>query len=730
MSAPAGYTRLGVVGYSMKGAYNPTATYNQYNTVTYQGNTYYCKVDNTSSIAPTNTSYWGIVAEVPVATTSTPGKVKPDGTTVTIDNDGTIHASSSGHTIVDASGTTVPTEPAIQFVGANLSDDDTNHRTVVTVPIMTGATSQAAGASGEAPAPSAGDQEKVLKGNATWDNLDITEIEPTSGATEGQVVMVDSNGAFTVGDAPKGVIYGTSSTASATAAKVVTTTGGDFALYVGATVIIKFTNGNTADNPTINVDNTGAKAIYLNGTALEDELAENGVYQFSYNGTQFDLVGGAGGGGSASIVQIPVQDTSATYTYDGTVQHIAWTGTVDTANIVFTNDSATNAGTYTCTATLKNASAVWTDLTNAPKTFTWTIDKATGSITVAPTSTTLDADHLTKTIAVAWTGDGSVGVASSDTTVATVSPVSLNSAGNVTVTATQKTGTVTITATLAAGTNYTGATATCTVTCSFLVLKTFAAATEEEILQMVQAADAGQIDLYEDAGWRVGQERTVSLAAINASGTYDGASWSVGESQTAQTITLVLMHRGTIELVDSVLNKNGTTRTTCSFVVGVKNSLGTFGYMNSTNTNTGSWRDSARRGWCNGGFRQALPSNLRSAFKKFKCITGDSNSTATGAANITTQDYFALPAGKEVFNGGSSTSYSTDNEASALTQFTWYETTSNRIKTQGDNGSACNWWERSPGYSAATSFCYVNHNGTATYYGASGTYGLSPFGCL
>ena len=262
---------------------------------------------------------------------------------------------------------------------------------------------------------------------------------------------------------------------------------------------------------------------------------------------------------------------------------------------------------------------------------------------------------------------------------------------------------------------------------TFYTLKTFATATEQEIVDMVSEADAGNIDLYDDAGWRVGQERSVSLSAINSSGTYDSVTWSVGESQAAQTATLVLMHKGLYELVNPVLDKQGQARTTCSFVVGLKNCLSAKGYMNGTATNSGSWNGCARRNWCNGGFRQALPSDLRSCFKKFKCITGDYNNTPSGGTNITSQDYFALPAEKEIF--GSNT-WSTTNETNALTQFEWYQNTANRIKKQGDSGSACIWSERSPGNYSSSDFCFVLTDGDANGGGAQGANGISPFGCL
>ena len=102
---------------------------------------------------------------LPEATTSTLGGVKPDGTTITVDNDGTIHGAQSlptggtsgqvlkkksatnydvewadesgggggggGHTIVDTDGTAVAQENKLQFKGLSVTDDSTNGTTKV-----------------------------------------------------------------------------------------------------------------------------------------------------------------------------------------------------------------------------------------------------------------------------------------------------------------------------------------------------------------------------------------------------------------------------------------------------------------------------------------------------------------------------------------------------------------------------------------------------------------------
>ena len=84
--------------------------------------------------------------------------------------------------------------------------------------------------------------------------------------------------------------YGSCSTAAGTAAKVVSCTG--FTLGTGAKITVKFTVTNTAANPTLNVNNTGAKAIYYRGSAISTgHLAANRTYTFVYNGTQYELIG-------------------------------------------------------------------------------------------------------------------------------------------------------------------------------------------------------------------------------------------------------------------------------------------------------------------------------------------------------------------------------------------------------------------------------------------------------
>lgn len=88
--------------------------------------------------------------------------------------------------------------------------------------------------------------------------------------------------------------FGTCSTAAATAAKTVTIDfSGTLTLFAGLTVYIKFTNSNTATNPTLNVNGTGAVAIMSRGTrpAASGAWDSGSVVILTYDGTYWQISG-------------------------------------------------------------------------------------------------------------------------------------------------------------------------------------------------------------------------------------------------------------------------------------------------------------------------------------------------------------------------------------------------------------------------------------------------------
>lgn len=222
----------------------------------------------------------------------------------------------------------------------------------------------------------------------------------------------------------------------------------------------------------------------------------------------------------------------------------------------------------------------------------------------------------------------------------------------------------------------------------------WAEGTDEEIVNLIAAADAGHIDLYEDAGWRVGDTRTIHLNAMDAN--------YVDDPIPDQTGTIVLMDRNCYELVDPVKSKDGSTRTTCSFVVGWKELLTDgkdreHGVMHDVTTEHLTWDSCNRRKWCNDTFRSAVPESIRNIFKKFKVKSV--NQTRDNI--LISEDYFSLFAIQEICgtyednNGKPASDLTYDVETNILKHIEWYKNTSNMIKIRCPGGTAANYWTRS-----------------------------------
>lgn len=229
--------------------------------------------------------------------------------------------------------------------------------------------------------------------------------------------------------------------------------------------------------------------------------------------------------------------------------------------------------------------------------------------------------------------------------------------------------------------------------------------TDEQIAAMVAALDAGTLSV-EDTGWAVGDERTVHLSAMDATG--------VGESHAEQNVVLVLGNAGGKYFEDG---------TECHFVVLQKDSLNEAGYMNSSSANSGGWEGCARRAWCNDVYSAAIPAALLPIFKRFKNISGVGGGASSGTQE--SADLFALAGEGEIFG---SRTYAFADEVSAETQFEWYKTSANRVKKR--SGSASDWWERSARSGRSDFFCIVASGGNADFNYADTAYGLAPFGCI
>lgn len=102
-------------------------------------------------------------------------------------------------------------------------------------------------------------------------------------------------------------LYGVCSTAANTAAKTVTISDFD-TLIEGITVHVRFTNFNSAANPTLNVSGTGAYPIYYSSSVTPTDAITwkaGEVVSLTFDGTGFGINGGAVSG-SGSIDLTPL----------------------------------------------------------------------------------------------------------------------------------------------------------------------------------------------------------------------------------------------------------------------------------------------------------------------------------------------------------------------------------------------------------------------------------------
>ena len=136
-------------------------------------------------------------------------------------------------------------------------------------------------------------------------DVDLTSLSDgqTLSWDANQQLWVNVNSASTPTPQGLGFGYGTCSTEASTTAKAVSVDG--FTLTKNGYASIKFVN-DVPSSATLNINSTGAKAIYYGGQAISANIISGGdVATFVYDGTQYVLVAidqTGGGGGSISTL--------------------------------------------------------------------------------------------------------------------------------------------------------------------------------------------------------------------------------------------------------------------------------------------------------------------------------------------------------------------------------------------------------------------------------------------
>lgn len=432
-----------------------------------------------------------------------------------------------------------------------------------------------------------------------------------------------------------------------------------------------------------------------------------------------------------TIDNVPSQ--SGSLTYNGGAQSPTWSNYNTTYMTIGGTTSGTNAGSYSATFT-PTTDYRWSDGTTTAKTVSWSIGKATGTLTVSPNSIELSPSNLSDTFTIGGNHDGTISVVSNNTGIATVS----RSGNTVTVNnVNQTTGNTTITVSCTAGTNYTAPSSqSVTVEAKFVS----SVLNENDWSVIKSVADASQGANY----WAVGDRKavtvngTVGTQAIN--GTYyvyilgfDHNSSREGTGITFGTFKTALSGGTDICLVDSHYNDYSTG--------GQK----WFNMNHSSNTNSGGWKGCDLRydvlGSTNsnnndagtttatspvsGTLMAALPSDLRAVMKPMNIYTDNTGGGSNTASYVTKSvDYLPLLAEYEIFG---TRSYANSAEQNYQAQYQYYKNGNSKVKYRhSSTSSTAYWWERSPFCNGSLSFCYVNAGGSANYYNARYSYGLAP----
>lgn len=432
-----------------------------------------------------------------------------------------------------------------------------------------------------------------------------------------------------------------------------------------------------------------------------------------------------------TIDNVPSQ--SGSLTYNGGAQSPTWSNYNTTYMTIGGTTSGTNAGSYSATFT-PTTDYRWSDGTTTAKTVSWSIGKATGTLTVSPNSIELSPSNLSDTFTIGGNHDGTISVVSNNTGIATVS----RSGNTVTVNnVNQTTGNTTITVSCTAGTNYTAPSSqSVTVEAKFVS----SVLNENDWSVIKSVADASQGANY----WAVGDRKavtvngTVGTQAIN--GTYyvyilgfDHNSSREGTGITFGTFKTALSGGTDICLVDSHYNDYSTG--------GQK----WFNMNHSSNTNSGGWKGCDLRydvlGSTNsnnndagtttatspvsGTLMAALPSDLRAVMKPMNIYTDNTGGGSNTASYVTKSvDYLPLLAEYEIFG---TRSYANSAEQNYQAQYQYYKNGNSKVKYRhSSTSSTAFWWERSPYYYNSSTFCIVDAYGYASATAARTSIGLAP----
>ena len=392
-------------------------------------------------------------------------------------------------------------------------------------------------------------------------------------------------------------------------------------------------------------------------------------------------------------------------TYTGSAQSVSsasyWNNYNTSYMTIGGTTSATNAGTYIATFT-PGSNYRWADGTTTAINVNWTINKATGSLSVSPTTVAINGNNYSSGVAVTITRAGDGAISYSPTSISGLT-LSLNGntltiKGNGSTAVSAKT----ITISIAAGTNYTApANKTITVSAEY----------------WSWGADGGTVD----AAWFTGLKNYLA--------SHTGASIKTSSGGailgTTKSVTLSSAVLGTTTHLIRVIGVDQDANNTVTFQT--KNCLSQY----TTFGSSAVWIDSTARSLCQ-NYYNAFPGKAAiKTIKKGTCPNyGDRNQNVTyndETVFLLSEREFGLDTYSPLSTANSTTSKAECTQGKNFA-YSYYTSNATRIMYLGDTSTSSYGypWERSRCYNGSYGVCYVDGTGTADYSYYDDSIGLAP----
>ena len=392
-------------------------------------------------------------------------------------------------------------------------------------------------------------------------------------------------------------------------------------------------------------------------------------------------------------------------TYTGSAQSVSSTSYWNNYNTSYMTiggtTSATNAGTYIATF-IPGSNYRWADGTTSAINVNWTINKATGSLSVNPTTVAINGNNYSSGVAVTITRAGDGAISYSPTSISGLT-LSLNGntltiKGNGSTAVSAKT----ITISVAAGTNHTApANKTITVSAEY----------------WSWGADGGTVD----AAWFTGLKNYLASNSGSSIRTSNGGS-ILG---TTKSVTLSSAVLGTTTHLIRVIGVDQDANNTVTFQT--KNCLSQY----TTFGSNAVWIGSTARSLCQ-NYYNAFPGKAAiKTIKKGTCPNyGDRNQNVTyndETVFLLSEREFGLDTYSPLSTANSTTSKAECTQGKNFA-YSYYTSNATRIMYLGDTSTSSYGypWERSRYYDYSDTVCFVSNTGNATGNSYANSCGLAP----